>query len=103
MNIASGRKLLRPLTGLAMIAGLVGAPLATAASAAAAQAPTAQVAAAQAPTVVSGIGHNLAPAENPYCDYRSGYLCESYGYAPDYVPEGHHHYRHQWHHWRHWG
>jgi hypothetical protein len=74
-----------------MIAGLVGAPLATASSALAADAPAAVVGATGA-----------APAENPYCDTRSGYLCESYGYAPDYVPEGrhhHHYYRHHWHHW----
>lgn len=75
-----------------MIAGLLAAPLATAASAGA----------ATSTGVVAG--HPAAPTENPYCDYRSGYLCESYGYPPDYVPGGYgnypHHHRH-WHHWRH--
>jgi hypothetical protein len=84
MNLAIGSKVIRPLAGLALVAGLLGAPLATAASAARPAAPTA------------------VPAENPYCDYRSGYDCLSYGYPPDYdygYPPDHGPYRH--HHWHH--
>jgi hypothetical protein len=89
MKSAYGSRIVRPLVGLAMIAG----PLATASSAGAAQVPAAGVASAA----------YSAPAENPYCDYRSGFMCESYGYSPYYAPNDddvryyyRHHHRHHW-------
>jgi len=93
MKIAYGKRLVRPLAGLAMIAGVVAAPPAYASSAGAAQLPAASIASAP----------DSAPAENPYCDYRSGFMCESYGYSPYYVPNDdsvHSYYRH--HHRHHW-
>ncbi|HEY2833480.1 MAG TPA: hypothetical protein VGJ14_13720 [Sporichthyaceae bacterium] len=61
--------------------------------------PATAASAAPVPTVTS------TPAENPYCDPRSGYGCEAYGYQPGYYPRDHdtyyrHWHRHHHHHWR---
>jgi hypothetical protein len=79
VNQKTHRFLLRPLTGLAVAAALVGVPMATASSAATVSVP------------------HVAPMENRYCDSESGYDCLSYGYAPDsqadYTGGGDHHHR----------
>jgi len=71
---------------LALVAVLLGAPVVSASAAEAAPSPAVPV-------------HRVVPLENPYCDYRSGYLCQSYGYSPYWVPGGwhhcHHHCRHR--------
>jgi uncharacterized protein with FMN-binding domain len=68
--------------------------------AAAVMVPAAAASAAPVPTVKS------APAENPYCDPRSGYGCEGYGYEDGQYPTDddtyyyRHWHRHHHHHWR---
>jgi hypothetical protein len=79
VNQTTHRFLLRPLTGLALAAALVGVPMAAAASAAPA------------------FTQHVTPLENRYCDSESGYDCLSYGYAPDsqadYTGDGDYHHR----------
>jgi hypothetical protein len=62
--------------------------------------PATAASAAPVPTVHS------APTENPYCDERSGYGCEGYGYQYGDYPSDRDVYRYdRWqrhHHHRHW-
>jgi hypothetical protein len=58
------RNLARPIGGLAMAATMVGVPSAAAS-------------AAEVPTVRTA---TVAPADNTYCDWDSGYGCAGYGY-----------------------
>jgi hypothetical protein len=72
VNRTTHRFLLRPLTGLALAAALVGVPMATASSASSA-----------ASSVATGSARQITPLENRYCDSESGFDCLSYGYPPD--------------------
>jgi len=65
VNAFAMRTFARPLTGLAVVAALLGVP-ATAASA--------------ATTPATAVPHS----ENYYCDFDSGYGCEGYGYGSDF-------------------
>lgn len=71
VNASVLRSFVRPLTGLAVVAALLGVPAATASAA-------------------------TAPhAENSYCDFDSGFGCAGYGYGSDdgwdYSSHGGHH------------
>ncbi|HEY2831517.1 MAG TPA: hypothetical protein VGJ14_03770 [Sporichthyaceae bacterium] len=77
MNSSVLRCLVRPLTGLALVAAMVGVPAAAA---------------------------SAAHTENYYCDWDSGYGCESYGYSgypTDHGRDYGHSYDGYYHHGRH--